>query len=192
MFLLAWLSAALPAMHAAADDARPPVVTVSMLGTWMLPGAYDVSVAETSLDAGPAAGLALQVDTVLLAPFSIGAQALVLQRDSDDPLLSHSTVSHVGGQVGALFVVHDAVLLGAAALVGLQSVAFSDAEALTQGLGLGLIGHASVRMPHWLWLRAQVGMLWQPTGGQDATDVTMPPTPFFGLGLLLGVPARSG
>jgi len=188
-FLLVLCGAMLHTTPSAADDARPPSVTVSLLDTLMVPGDYDVSVAETSLKAGLAAGLAVSVDVLMLSPLELGAQALVLQRDSDDPQLAHSTLVHVGGHAGAAFVLREGVVLGAAALIGMDSLDFRDAETLTTGLGLGLAGHADVRLYRWVWLRGQVGALWQPFGGQAASDVTMPPTPFFGLGLALGVPA---
>ena len=189
--VLALCSATLPPTPAEADDERPPVVVISMLDTLMLAGNYDVSIADASLRAGQAAGLGLFADVLALAPLELGAQALVLQRDSDDPQLAHSTLMHFGGHAGAAFMLRDGVLLGAAVLVGADTLAFRDAETLTTGLGLGLVGHADVRVYRCLWLRGQVGALWQPYGGHRATDVTMPPSPFVALGLALGVPTRS-
>jgi hypothetical protein len=187
-FALASWSALLPATRAEADDVRPPAVVLSMLDTLLLAGDYEVSIADASLRAGPAAGLALFADGHVLAPLELGVQALVLQRDSDDPQLAHSTLMHFGGHVGAAFMPRDGVLLGAAALIGVHKLDFRDAQATTTGLGLGLLGHADVRLYECLWLRGQVGALWQPTGGHRATDVSMPPTPFFGLGFALGFP----
>ena len=94
----------------------------------------------------------------------------------------------IGAHAGAAFMLRDGVLLGAAALIGVDRLDFDDAEASTTGLGLGLLGHVDVRLYQCLWLRGQVGALWQPTGGHRTTDVTMPPSPFFGLGFALGIP----
>ena len=164
---------------------------MAIFDTLMLAGDYDVSVADRSLRAGPAGGAGLSVDFLGLSPLQLGAQALVFQRDSHDAQLSPSTLTHLGAHVGAAFVPRADLMLGAALLVGAQTLDFDDADTLTTGLGLGLVGDVGVRLYGALWLRGQVGLLWQPIGGNDATDVTMPPTPFFGLGTALALPAPS-
>ena len=148
-FALALWSVLLPATRAEADDARPPpppVVVISMLDTLMLAGDYEVSIADASLRAGPAAGLALFAEGLAFAPLELGAQAMVLQRDSEDPQLAHSALMHFGAHAGAAFMLRDGVLLGAAALIGVDRLDFDDAEASTTGLGGGLVRPHNVNL----------------------------------------------
>jgi hypothetical protein len=182
----------LPTLAAAerAPDAPPtaPTYAFSAQDLMLLPGDYDVSVADTSLQAGFGAGLELSVEVYALSGVDLGAQAWMLRRDSDDPWLDTSTLSHLGVHAGPMLVRTRDVQLSAVALVGYHVVSFEDAEELTTGLGVGVLACVSLRVLHWVWVRAQLGLLAQPLGGHDASDVTLPPTGLVGFGFSLANP----
>jgi hypothetical protein len=76
----------------------------------------------------------------------------------------------------------DRIVLGISAVLGAQMLVFDDASDYTFGAGVGLLGDASVSLFRGFALTIQLGWIAQPLGGNDATDIHIPPSFIGGLG----------
>ena len=119
-----------------------------------------------------------------------GLTIAVLRRPSDDRSLSDTLLTHLGVEAGPRWLVTRGLLLGVSGLLGLHVLSFRDADEVSLGLGAGGAGLVEVRMTEAVWLYAQLGVLAQPSGGHEATDVTFAPTPLAIVGFSAMLPPR--
>jgi hypothetical protein len=159
--------------------------------SWLLAaGDYSISVAGEDLRASTGVGVGLLAELLDVDLFGAGLTFAVLRRPSDDRSLSDTLLFHLGVQAGPRFLVTHGLLLGVSGLLGLHVLSFRDAEETSVGLGAGGAGLVEVRMTEAVWLYAQLGVLAQPSGGHDATDVTFAPTPLAMIGFSALLPPR--